>query len=145
MLGNIVVMAIHLGRVLISILTGDFTGAFEALKDYFNSVLDLIDRVWTALKSMLGAGKTIWGGITSLFGDGGGDPNLQGITARPGAGTALGSNNVSNQQQTNQNVNQQTSINITGGADAQAIGKQVASEQNRVNFDMTRNMKGATR
>lgn len=47
--------------------------------------------------------------------------------------------------QTNQNVNQQTSINVQGSADANAIGKAVAGEQGRVNFDMVRNMKGATR
>lgn len=44
-----------------------------------------------------------------------------------------------------QSVNQATNINITGSADAGAIGKSVAGEQNRVNFDMVRNMKSATR
>lgn len=46
---------------------------------------------------------------------------------------------------TNQNVQQQTSINVMGSADANAVGKAVAGEQNRVNFDMIRNMKGAAR
>ncbi len=47
--------------------------------------------------------------------------------------------------QTNQNVKQQTNINVMGSADANAIGKAVAGEQNRVNFDLARNLKGATR
>lgn len=47
--------------------------------------------------------------------------------------------------QTNQNVQQQTAINVIGSADAGAVGKAVASEQGKVNFDMARNMKGATR
>jgi hypothetical protein len=47
--------------------------------------------------------------------------------------------------QNNQHVSQQTQINVTGSADANAVGKAVAGEQSRVNFDMTRNMKGATR
>ncbi len=32
-----------------------------------------------------------------------------------------------------------------GSSDANAVGKAVAGEQSRVNFDMVRNMKGATR
>lgn len=47
--------------------------------------------------------------------------------------------------QTNQNVQQQTTISVQGSADANAVGKAVAGEQGRVNFDMTRNLKGATR
>lgn len=47
--------------------------------------------------------------------------------------------------QTNQNVQQQTNINVIGSADANSIGKSVANEQSKVNFDMVRNMKGATR
>lgn len=54
------------------------------------------------------------------------------------------SNNVQNSQ-TNQNVQQQTNINVIGSADASAVGKAVSSEQSKVNFDMSRNMKGATR
>lgn len=52
--------------------------------------------------------------------------------------------NIQNSQ-TNQNVHQQTNINVTGTADANAVGKAVAGEQNRVNFDTVRNLKGATR
>lgn len=46
--------------------------------------------------------------------------------------------------QTNQNVNQQTSIVVNGAADANSVGKNVAGQQSRVNFDMVRNLKGAT-
>lgn len=46
--------------------------------------------------------------------------------------------------QTNQNVHQQTQINVTGSADANAVGKAVAGEQNRVNFDAARNFKKVT-
>lgn len=52
--------------------------------------------------------------------------------------------NVQNAQN-NQHVQQQTNINVIGSADAGAVGKAVSSEQSRVNFDMVRNMKGATR
>ena len=45
--------------------------------------------------------------------------------------------------QSTQNVHQQTSIVVNGAADANAVGKHVVNQQDRVNFDMTRNMKGA--
>lgn len=45
----------------------------------------------------------------------------------------------------NQKVNQETNINVHGAADANSVGKAVASEQGKVNFDMTRNLKGAIR
>lgn len=48
--------------------------------------------------------------------------------------------NVSSSQ-TNQNVNQQTNINIMGSPDANAVGKSVAGEQGRVNGDLVRNLK----
>jgi hypothetical protein len=44
-----------------------------------------------------------------------------------------------------QKVNQQTNITVQGSADANAVGKAVAGQQDRVNFDMTRNLKGAIR
>lgn len=44
---------------------------------------------------------------------------------------------------TNQNVHQQTQINVTGSADANAVGKAVSGEQNRVNFDAARNFRKA--
>ncbi len=44
----------------------------------------------------------------------------------------------------NQKVSQETNITVQGSADAGATGKAVASEQNKVNFDMTRNMRSAT-
>lgn len=41
---------------------------------------------------------------------------------------------------TNQRVQQETNINVIGGADAQATGKAVAGEQGRVNGDLVRNL-----
>lgn len=45
----------------------------------------------------------------------------------------------------NQSIDQKTSIIVQSTADAAAVGKQVAGEQSRVNFDMGRNLKGAMR
>lgn len=48
-------------------------------------------------------------------------------------------------QNSSQKISQETNILVQGSADATSTGKAVASEQQRVNFDMTRNMKGAVR
>lgn len=45
----------------------------------------------------------------------------------------------------NVKMNQETNINVHGAADASSVGRAVAGEQSKVNFDMTRNMKGAVR
>lgn len=66
--------------------------------------------------------------------------NLQNNPASAGAQQPLGTN-ISSQQQTNQHVNQQTTINVMGSADANATAKATAGEQTRVNFDMTRNLR----
>lgn len=57
----------------------------------------------------------------------------------------IGSSNVQNSSQTNQTVQQQTSIHVQGVADANAVGRAVSGEQSKVNFDLVRNLKGATR
>lgn len=54
----------------------------------------------------------------------------------------LGSH-TDNSNQTNQNVNQQTNINVIGSPDAALTGKSIASEQTKVNFDLVRNLQGA--
>lgn len=103
---------------------------------------------WDVIKSSIGS---FFSGLGSQVMDfvGGAEMNVAqnmeaGVGGRPGAPKGLGTN-VSNQQQTNMNVTQQTTIAVNGAADANAVGKNVAGQQDRVNFDMTRNMKGAVR
>lgn len=50
--------------------------------------------------------------------------------------------NIQNSQ-INQHVSQETSIVVQGSSDATATGRAVAGEQQRVNFDLARNTKGA--
>jgi hypothetical protein len=73
----------------------------------------------------------------NLLGGSGSAPNL-GAATQP-APLMPGNTNSS------QRISQETNINIMGSADASAVGKSVASQQDRVNFDMTRNLKGAIR
>jgi len=70
---------------------------------------------------------------------------IQNLQNNPIASVVPLGSNVANSPQTNQNVNQQTNINVNGVSDAQSVGKMVAGEQSRVNFDMVRNLTGATR
>lgn len=98
---------------------------------------------WANLKDAAGA---ISGPISSIFGK-----NPQNVSSNiqnnpignPGQVNPIGSN-VQNSS-SNQQVQQQTTINVQGSADALSTGKNVANEQGRVNFDMARNLKGATR
>lgn len=47
--------------------------------------------------------------------------------------------------QTNQNVNQQTSINVIGTADPHGTASAIAGQQARVNYDHVNNLKGSVR
>jgi hypothetical protein len=129
------------------------TDALKSLWGVLNGVAEAIASVFLEFhqlfsgdpQSKIGA---MLGGIKSFFGSafglgGNAQANLQ---AGPGgipSARPVG-NNVQNSQ-TNQNVQQQTNINVVGSADASAVGKAVSGEQSKVNFDMVRNMKGATR
>ena len=77
-----------------------------------------------------------WGGkIAGVFGFGGNGAPAS--APSPQAQVALGGNG--------QNVNQQTQIVVQGSGDPNATARAVAGEQNRVNADMARNMRGAAR
>lgn len=98
----------------------------------------------TALAAKLGYLKgvgdffsNLGGKVEGFFGGANAAPNLNGALQPqpllpPNAGT-------------NQKVAQETNIIVQGSADANATGKAVAGEQGKVNFDLTRNLKGATR
>lgn len=125
----------------------DFSGFADAMKAAFQSVVDVVSKLWDSIKGFAGLGGAVGKALGSLFGDNPDNAatNLQNGPGSTGTQRALGTNNVANSQQTNMNVNQQTSINVQGSADASSTASAVASQQGRVNFDMTRNLKGATR
>lgn len=102
------------------------------------AALTLADAKWNIFGGHLSSFFSGIGGKIMDFA-GGASNHVAAIT---GGSAPIGSN-ISNQQQTNMNVQQQTQINVNGSADAQAVGRQVATQQKDVNFDMARNMKGA--
>lgn len=135
----------YIGQAFYNLFKGDFDAALQSLVGLFDTLLETLGKVYGFLGSILNLSGRVAGYVASLFG---GENGAKNIAAIPGASQGaqprpLGVGNTSNQ--TNMSVHQQTEINVTGSADANAIGKSVAGEQSRVNFDLVRNMKGATR
>lgn len=140
---DIFTVIFNLGAAIYDFFTGNFSSAADHVKEVFQSVLDIISRLWENLKNIVNVGGAVGAWVSGLFGGKGANvaANLQNNpVSNPQSQTPTGVNNVANSQQTNQHVQQQTTINVNGAADAQSTGRAVASEQNRVNFDMARNM-----
>lgn len=117
-LGTIFGYVMLLGDALVDVFSGKFIKGFGKWQSAFQAMgMDLAGL-------MKGMDVTLQGGS---------------IGSQP-----LGTQSAGNTNQTNQNVSQQTSINIMGSADALATGKAVSSEQSKVNFNLTRNLKSAT-
>lgn len=128
------------------LFTGDFSGAWDTLKHAVAGVVVYFEKLWEYVKSI--------GGVLSAVGSWGGQffgaPNAAANAgaAAPGAAGQGAAGHVGGSTQnstSNQHVQQQTNINVVGSADASSVGRAVAGEQGRVNFDLARNMKGATR
>jgi len=120
---------------LVKLLTGDFAGAWAAVGEYVNSVIGIFTSAWDVIKGVGSAIGNFAGAVASIFG---------------GAGAAAPASAPSPQAQAavagaNQNVNQQTQIVVQGSGNPDATARAVAGQQNRVNADMARNMKGAAR
>lgn len=101
--------------------------------------LILLIKYWDQIKGGIGSFFSGVGDKVLGFVGGMGDS----ISGGGMKGSPLGANTANNN--TNQNVAQQTQINVMGSADANQTANAVASQQGRVNFDMVRNLKGATR
>ena len=140
---GIVGVIVGLGFAIAHLFSGNTTAAFDALEEVGKSLIKIFSSLWETITGVGGSLGALgeWG--MKLFGDkpANAAANLQNNPIGQGLNNPLGSQS----NQTNQNVKQQTNINVIGSADAQAVGKQVAGEQGKVNFDMVRNMKGATR
>lgn len=111
------------------------------------ALIGLITLLAAKMGYLKGAGEWFAGVGGKILDFVGGSPNVGANVENNPVGAGVRNpigNNVQNSQ-SNQNVQQQTSINIMGSADANSVGKAVAGEQTKVNFDMVRNMKGATR
>lgn len=130
----------YLFETLSNLIHLDFTGAMASWGQMGDRLIKTFKDLWEYLKSIVNLqatfGKWAIGGISGLVGA---SPQAATTPLVNPIGTAANGSN------TNQKVNQQTTITIQGSADANSTAKSVAGEQSRVNFDMTRNLKGATR
>lgn len=102
-------------------------------------LVGLLIAKWNTLKQGLSGFKEVGASIGDFF------AGLGGRVLDFAGGSSPVGNAAQNTANTNQHVAQQTTINVSGSADAASVGRAVSGEQSRVNFDMVRNMKGAVR
>lgn len=135
-----------IGNVVLAfyqLFQGDTHGFFDSLLESGQAVLTLFSKIWETIKGLGGVLSSVGSFGASLFGGENAATNIQNAPGGVPKASPVGPN-VQNAQ-TNQHVQQQTNINVMGSADASAVGRAVSGEQSRVNFDMVRNLKGATR
>lgn len=117
-------------EALFALLSGDFAGAWEGVKNMLGSVIDMFSALINIASKVGGVIGSVAGGIAAIVG------GKSALTPSPAAGAS---------GQTNQNVNQQTVINVNGAGDPKAVGNAVAGQQSGVNNQMQRNLQGAVR
>jgi phage-related protein len=130
---------------LVSLFSGDFSGFFDAMIGAAKSLWSALKGVWDVLTGILGVSGQLGHWISGLANGNIGNAISNFVTnplGRPAASPVGG--NVQNSN-SNVNVHQQTSINVSGAADANRTGAAVASQQSRVNRDLVDNMTGSTR
>ncbi len=103
-------------------------GVFKSIGDWFSGVGG---RVISALSSSGAAGQ-----VASALGGANANSVSQIVDPQPLFNPAANST---------QNVSQKTDIFVQGSSNAQETGKAVASQQDKVNFDLTRNLRSAAK
>lgn len=141
-LDGIFTIIFEIGGAIYDQFTNNSLGAFEHLKNAFEGLGTMLAGLWDTIKGLTSSVVELgsWGSqmYDKFFGGGGG----QAAGGKP-QGPALGSTPSPHYQ--NMNANMQTNINITGSPNANATARATANEQQNVNRDFVRNMKGAVR
>lgn len=133
-IGN-VTLAFH------QLFSGDFRGAFESIGSAAKSLLD-------TFLALLHAIDNVGGSIEALatWAEGAGNFKIFGGGGSNTAGPPLGAQQAANTNTQNSvNANMQTSINIVGSPNADATARLTGQQQQAVNFDFVRNLKGTSR
>lgn len=127
-------------------ITDAFSGAaasvleiFEGVKTWFAGFIDYISAGFDKVKNIAGIVSNFFGGNGAKNAGQTIGPNKNSPPLTPNPQTAAAVTKG------NQNVNQQTQIVVQGGGNADATARAVAGQQNRVNADMARNMRGSAR
>jgi len=112
------------------LFNGDYKGFFNGLMEYAENLLGVYSKLIDYLMKIPNLLSSLGGGIVDSVSGLFGDSKPLGSSSSPSSG---------------QSVNQVTNINVQGSSDPQATARIVGNEQSRINYDMTRNMKGAVR
>lgn len=153
-LKNIFTFIGYISQAIGQLFSGDLKGLLSSLDSAGQVILDLLENVLGILKTVLDGFAGLAGGaingvinkVSDFFGSVGKGGASQNNSAQPTAlGQAMNPQPLVGAGGANQSVNQETNITVQGSADAGATGQAVAGQQSRVNFDMTRNLRGAAR
>lgn len=137
-LGDLFTIVFDIVGLFKDLFTLNFSSFGEDLKNTFSDIGKTVNDLVSSWLSFLNVGGSLLAFGSSVYGWT--KDHLGGGTVNPSLATQP---LLPNQSGVNQNVNQQTNINVNGAADASSVGKTVVGSQNRVNSDMTRNMKQA--
>jgi hypothetical protein len=117
--------------------TNDIGNAFGDVEKYLKDLYGYASNLFSLITRGIGGIASVAGYVGNLFGNGNAGPNVNGIQHPQPL--------VAPQSGVNQKVSQETTINVQGSADANHTARAVASQQDKVNFDLTRNLIGAAR
>lgn len=121
-----------------------FQPVFDWLKESFGStfqyISDLIAATVGKITAVVDWAKGAAASIGNIFSSE--EEAAVGASSMPPALAPSASNAP---QAANQNVTQETNITLQGGGDPQANARAISAQQNQVNGDMARNLKGAAR
>jgi hypothetical protein len=115
---------------------------FDAIKDIAGAVTGFASKATDKVSSVAG---DAWASVKGVFGGGDGDVAKTFSSTNPSASLTPSPKDAAAINGGQQNVNQETQIIVQGSGNAEATASAVAGQQNRVNADMARNMRGAAR
>ena len=111
------------------LFSGDLAGFFNQMSKFGDSLIQTFQKLWNTIAGLGDAASKIIGVVSTIFGGAPSAPSPQARAAVSGGA----------------NMNQATTINVSGGANPQATAQAVAAKQKDVNASMTRNVRGAAR
>lgn len=119
----------------LSTFSEDIDNTLADVSKYVSDLVEYFKSLINVGGALTGWAQAIGGWVAAHFGSGTAGGNI--------AGAAQVGPMLPNGGGVNQTIHQKTDINVNGAADVNTVGKVVAGNQDRVNFDMVRNMKGA--
>ena len=120
-LDGIFTVIFNIGGAVVDVFQGKFSAAVDRVQDAWGGIKQAATAGWGATGGGIdNIGKAAWNFGTATLGNQGGATS-------------------------NVNAHMQTSINIMGSPNADATARATGAQQQNVNRDMTRNLKGITR